>query len=145
MHKIEHTFNNNFLLTVVFVYRCEVYDEYQLSNVQLDIKKDQQVDLYTIQNFEELLSHYDDLLAVRLNNEYREAELTFIKVKHSSKALPKDLPPVDPEKRKKQVILFYFYLCYTLISINGLGKLRFKNIGFFFNFNFFLGQNDISF
>jgi hypothetical protein len=26
-----------------------------------------------------------------------------------------------------------------------LGKLRFKNIGFFFNFNFFLGQNDISF
>ena len=60
-------------------------------------------DLYSITDFETLLQHYDEQLHHRLNDEYRAQELTFTKEKHGSRKLPKDVPPVDPEVRKKQV------------------------------------------
>lgn len=82
--------------------RCEIYKQMEMSELSMDTSKDE-IDLYKLENFEDMLTHYDELLAQRLNTDYRAQELTFVKVKHTSKAMPKDLPPVDSEKRKKQV------------------------------------------
>ena len=59
--------------------------------------------LLQLEEFEEVLSHHDERLAARLNTLYHKEEWRFTKEKHSNKAMPKDIPPVDAEVRRKQV------------------------------------------
>ena len=54
-----------------FFIRCEIFEELTLNAPDLDIAKDEEEDLYNLENFEDMLTHYDELLAQRLNAEYR--------------------------------------------------------------------------
>ena len=56
-----------------------------------------------LEEFEVVLSHHDERLGARLNQLYLQEEWHFTKEKHSSKKMPKDIPPVDAEIRKRQV------------------------------------------
>ena len=77
-------------------------EQVELEPPKLDCNKTEE-DLYEMNDFETLLQHYDEQLHQRLNEEYRKQELTFVKETHGSKKMPKDVPPVNPEVRKKQV------------------------------------------
>ena len=83
-------------------HRCDVMVQVELEPPNLDCVKNEE-ELYKMSDFETLLQHYDEKLHQRLNEEYRKQELTFVKEKHGSKKMPKDVAPVDPEVRKKQV------------------------------------------
>ena len=56
-----------------------------------------------LEDFDTVLSHHDERLGARLNGEYLKQEWRFTKEKHSSKKMPKEIPPVDAEVRRKQV------------------------------------------
>lgn len=81
---------------------CDVFEQVTLDAPDLDLSKNEE-DLYNIVDFESLLQTVDEKLHSRLNDEYREQELTFVKEKHVSRKMPKDVPPVDAEVRKRQV------------------------------------------
>ena len=53
--------------------------------------------------FDLLLSHYDQRLAQCLDRKYLEEEQTYTAIRHGSRQMPKDVPPVDAEVRRKQV------------------------------------------
>ena len=50
-----------------------------------------------------MLTYYDERLARQLNDQYIEEELKYTKEKFGSRSMPKDVPTVDPQIRKKQV------------------------------------------
>ena len=81
---------------------CDIFEQVALDAPDLDFSKNEE-DLYNIVDFETLLQTVDEKLHSRLNDEYRVQELTFVKEKHVSKKMPKDVPPVDAEVRKRQV------------------------------------------
>ena len=81
---------------------CDLFEQVTLDAPDLDFSKNEE-DLYTIVDFEALLQTVDEKLHSRLNEEYRMQELTFVKEKHVKRKMPKDVPPVDAEVRKRQV------------------------------------------
>ena len=69
-----------------------------------------------MENFSEILSHHDERLHERLDQDYIKQEWNFAKEKHDiKKDMPKDIPPVNPDIRKT---LVRYTLMQTLYSMN---------------------------
>lgn len=56
-----------------------------------------------MEDFKQLLKCYDERLANTLDQQYSQQERKFAKERHGSRKFPKDVPPVDPEPRQRQV------------------------------------------
>ena len=56
-------------------------------------------------DFRELMKHHDQKVEAQLDAEYIQQERRFTKERHSSQRMPRDVPPVNAEIRKQQVIL----------------------------------------
>ncbi|KAJ8298586.1 hypothetical protein KUTeg_022646 [Tegillarca granosa] len=77
------------------------YEDFSLDKIEYSEGKDTK-DMFKLVNFEKLLSHHDQRLAVKLNNEYLKEEWDFGFEKFSSKKMFKEPPIVCAEERMQQ-------------------------------------------
>ena len=76
-----------------------------------------------MESFEDLLLYYDQRLVSSLDQQYLEEERRFAKERHVATKLPRDVPPVDPGPRQRQVV----YIVYVMHT--DLGSLELPLFG----------------
>ncbi|KAK2191045.1 hypothetical protein NP493_60g00010 [Ridgeia piscesae] len=81
---------------------CDKYEEGDFRVEHMDQSKDD-LRLFKLVDFDTLLSHYDERLTRSLDRKYLEQEWGFSKVQHGSAQMPRDILPVDPAYRQRQV------------------------------------------
>ncbi|ELT94310.1 hypothetical protein CAPTEDRAFT_220241 [Capitella teleta] len=79
----------------------QVYEASDTKGMRIDDKILQRA--LKVDDFDQVLQHYDERLAQKLNREYLQDEWAFSKEKHGSRPMPRDVPPVDPGVREQMV------------------------------------------